>query len=71
MQASDPLDPRAVRGAVKAQPGNARAGRKPSATAGLDRLISRSSFVRADGRSFVPARRASIASRAGAEQAMT
>src|SRR6266481_7009170 len=29
-------------------------------------LISRSSFVRAKGRSFVPARKASIASRAGA-----
>ncbi len=37
MQASDPLDPRAVLGAVKAQPGNAGASRKPSATAGLDR----------------------------------
>src|SRR5271154_4818770 len=32
-------------------------------------LISRSSFVRAAGRSFVPARRASIASRAGAVKA--
>jgi hypothetical protein len=43
MQASDPLDPRAVLGAVKAQPGNAAASRKPSATAGLDRrnLMSR------------------------------
>jgi hypothetical protein len=38
MQASsNPLDPRAVLGAVKAQPGNAGANRKPSATAGLDR----------------------------------
>ena len=37
MQASEPLDPRAVLGAVKAQPGNAGASRKPSATAGLDR----------------------------------
>jgi hypothetical protein len=37
MHASDPLDPRAVLGAVKAQPGDAGAGRKPSATAGLDR----------------------------------
>jgi hypothetical protein len=37
MQASDPLDSRAVLGAVKAQPGNAGASRKPSATAGLDR----------------------------------
>jgi hypothetical protein len=36
MQASDPLDPRAVLGAVKAQPGHAGASRKPSATAGLD-----------------------------------
>ena len=34
MQASDPLDPRAVLGAVKARPGNAGARRKPSATAG-------------------------------------
>ena len=33
MQASDPLDPRAVLGAVKARPGNAGARRKPSATA--------------------------------------
>ena len=32
-------------------------------------LISRSSFVRAKGRSFVPVRRASIASRAGAVKA--
>jgi hypothetical protein len=37
MQASDPFDPRAVLGAVKAQPGNAGASRKPGATAGLDR----------------------------------
>jgi hypothetical protein len=36
MQASDPLNPRAVLGAVKAQPRNAGARRKPSATAGLD-----------------------------------
>ena len=35
MQASDPLDSRAVLGAVKAQPGNAGASCKPSATAGL------------------------------------
>jgi hypothetical protein len=35
MQASDPFNPRAVLGAVKAQPGNAGASRKPSATAGL------------------------------------
>jgi hypothetical protein len=41
MQASDPLDPRAVLGAVKAQPGNAGARRKPSATAGLDRSCAR------------------------------
>ena len=37
MQASDPFDPRAVLGAVKAQPGNAGANRKPGATAGLAR----------------------------------
>ena len=41
MQASDPLDPRAVLGAVKAQPGNAGASRKPSATADLDRPPAR------------------------------
>jgi hypothetical protein len=42
MQASsDPLDPRAVLGAVKARPGNAGASRKPSATAGLDRPCAR------------------------------
>jgi hypothetical protein len=41
MQASDPPDPRAVLGAVKAQPGNAGARRKPSATAGLDRPCAR------------------------------
>ena len=41
MQASDPLDPRAVLGAVKAQPGNAGASRKPSATAGFDRPCAR------------------------------
>jgi hypothetical protein len=34
MQASDPLDPRAVLGAGKARPGNAGARRKPNATAG-------------------------------------
>jgi hypothetical protein len=39
MQAPDPLDPRAVLGAVKAQPGNAGASRKPSTTAGLDRRL--------------------------------
>jgi hypothetical protein len=38
MQASDPLDPRAVLGAVKAQPGNAGASRKPSATAWSQRV---------------------------------
>jgi hypothetical protein len=38
---SNPLDPRAVLGAVKAQPGNAGARRKPSATAGLDRPCAR------------------------------
>ena len=42
MQASsNPLDPRAVLGAVKAQPGNAGASRRPSATAGLDRPCAR------------------------------
>jgi len=41
MQASDPRDPRAVLGAVKAQPGNAGASRKPGATAGLDRPCAR------------------------------
>ena len=41
MQASDPLDPRAVLGALKAQPGNARASRKPSAPADLDRPCAR------------------------------
>ncbi len=41
MQASsNPRDPRAVLGAVKAQPGNAGARRKPSATAGLDLCLS-------------------------------
>lgn len=37
MQTSNPLDRRAVLGAVKARPGNAGASRKQSATAGLDR----------------------------------
>src|SRR5260370_1345777 len=41
MQASDPLDPRALLGAVKAQPGNAGPTRNPSATAGLDRPCAR------------------------------
>jgi hypothetical protein len=41
MQASDPLDPRAALGPVKAQPGNAGASRKASATAGLDRPCAR------------------------------
>jgi hypothetical protein len=41
MQTSDPLDPRAVLGAIKARPGNAGAHRKPSATAGLDRPCAR------------------------------
>ena len=41
MQASDPLDPRAVLGPVKAWPGNAGASRKPSATANLDRPCAR------------------------------
>ena len=42
MQASsNPLDPHAELGAVKAQPGNAGASCKPSATAGLDRPCAR------------------------------
>jgi hypothetical protein len=42
MQASsNPRDPRAVLGAVKAPPGNAGARREPSATAGLDRPCAR------------------------------
>jgi hypothetical protein len=41
MQSSDPPDPRAVLGAVKARPGNAGASCKPSATAGLDRPSAR------------------------------
>ena len=42
MQASsNPRDPRAVLGAVKAQPGNAGASRRPGATAGLDRPCAR------------------------------
>jgi hypothetical protein len=42
MQASsNPPDPRAVLGAVKAQPGNIGANRKPGATAGLDRPSAR------------------------------
>jgi hypothetical protein len=49
MQASDLLDPRAVLGAVKAQPGNAGASRKPSATAGLDRPCERRSAGRDEG----------------------
>ena len=52
MPASDLLDPRAVLGAVKAQPGNAGADRKPSATAGL----------------AAPARDASEALRAGTKE---
>ena len=42
MQASsNPLDPRAVLGAIKARPSNAGDSRKPSATAGLDRPCAR------------------------------
>ena len=41
MQTSEPLDPRAVLGAVKALPGNAGASRKPSARYGLDRPSAR------------------------------
>jgi HSP20 family molecular chaperone IbpA len=54
MQASDPLDPRAVLGAAKAQPGNAGASRKPSATAGLDRPCARRDR-RSAGRDLVDA----------------
>ena len=49
MQTSDPLDPRAVLGAVKAQPGNAGTSRKPSATAGLDRPCARRDRKYGDG----------------------
>jgi len=49
MQASDPLDSRAVLGAVKAQPGNAGASRKPSATPALTALrAARSTFCGPD-----------------------
>ena len=41
MQSPSLRDPCAVLGAVKAQPGNAGASRKPSATAGLDRPCAR------------------------------
>ena len=41
MQASDPLDPRAVLAAVKARPGSGRARREIRATAGLDRSCAR------------------------------
>jgi len=57
MQASDPLDPRVVLGALKAQPGNARASRKPGATAGLDRPCARRdqrSAGRGEGTAFDP-----------------
>jgi hypothetical protein len=71
MQASpNPRDPRAVLGAVKAQPGNAGASRKPSATAGLDRPRARR-----DRRSAGPGRRNGFGSNKGTaryeEQAMT
>ena len=39
MRLSDPLDPRAVLGAVKARPGSRRARREVSATAGRDRPL--------------------------------
>ena len=41
MQSSDPLDPRAVLGPVKAWPGNGEAKGKPRATASLDRPCAR------------------------------
>ena len=39
MRSSDPFDPRAVLGAVKARPGNGSARCEASATAGLDRAL--------------------------------
>ena len=41
MRSSNLLDPRTVLGAVKARPGNARARRELTATAGLDRPCAR------------------------------
>ena len=41
MRSSDPFDPRAVLGAVKARPGNGSARCEASATAGLDRAYAR------------------------------
>jgi hypothetical protein len=41
MRSSDPFDPRAVLGAVKARPGNSSARCEASATAGLDRTCAR------------------------------
>ena len=41
MRSSDPLDPRAVLGAVKARPGSGRARLEVGATAGLDRPCAR------------------------------
>jgi hypothetical protein len=41
MRSSDPLDLRAVLGAVKARPGSGRATWEVSATAGLDRPCAR------------------------------
>ena len=50
MQASDPLDPRAVLGTVKAQPGSGRARRQDSTTAGLDGPCARRVCARRPGR---------------------
>ena len=41
MRSSDPFDPRAVLGAVKARPGNGSARWQASTTAGLDRACAR------------------------------
>lgn len=41
MRSSDPLDPRAVLGAVKGRPGSGGARREVSATADLDRSCAR------------------------------
>ena len=65
-----------VRGVLGDASFSAASGCSHNGTSRCDRLrahrlhlISRSSFVRAEGRSFVPARRTSIASRAGAVKA--
>ena len=70
MQASDPLDPRAVLGAVKAQPGGAGASREPNATAGLDRPCARRDR-RSAGRDEGTALGSNKATARHEEQAMT